>query len=155
MRTVDFLEYRIDLSTGESMDVAEVDSGLFPPLADPVVLRLSDDFLSRCTVAPRAAVEDAKSGYPEALEPFLGTPARGCLLRVSRQACADVGSCAISSRTRCLTSYSEKGRPAFPTCWTASVPDGGTEGQAAAARSLCESVVDAWREGRTVIVVRG
>ncbi len=62
MRTVEPVEYLLHLSTGEDITVAELDPESVPSLTDPVVVFLADAVLSRCTRAPRSAIEDAKGG---------------------------------------------------------------------------------------------
>ena len=155
MRTVEFVEYRLSLSTGEEITVSELDPESVPSLTDPVVILLADKVLSRCTRAPRAAIEDAKSGLPESLEPFLGTPPRGCLVRLA-MVCAELRHCAVSGAKKCSTaSQTRKGAADFPMCWTFDVPAGGTREQSAAAKDLVDSVVLAWRDGRHVVIADG
>lgn len=154
MRTVEFVEYNLSLSTDEEITVSELDPESIPSLSDPVVALLADAVLSRCTRAPRDAVEDAKSGLPESLEAHLGTPPAGCLLKVSVPVCAELKLCVISDPVRCSTRHrTKRGGAAFPMCWTFSVPPGGTPEQSSQARDLADSVVSAWRDGRHVLVV--
>lgn len=155
MRTVEFVEYVLSLSTGEEITVSELDPESIPSLTDPVVVRLADAVLSRCTRAPRDAIEDAKSGLPESLEAFLGTPPFGCLLKLSLPVCAELKHCVISDPVRCSTRHRTKRGPDFPMCWTFSVPTGGTPEQSAQARDLADSIVSAWRDGRHVVIADG
>lgn len=156
MRTVEFVEYNLQLSTGEAISVSELDPESTPSLTDPVVVRLADAVLSRCTRAPRAAVEDAKSGLPESLEAYIRTPPAGCLLKLSLPVCAELRFCVISDPVRCSTKHrTKRGGPGFPMCWTSAVPDGGTEGQRSQARDLADSIVSAWRDGRHVVIADG
>jgi hypothetical protein len=155
VRTVEFVEYNLSLSTGEDIRVSELDPESIPSLTDPVVVRLADAVLSRCTRAPRSAVEDAKSGLPESLEAHLGSPPAGCLLRVSVPVCAELKFCVISDPVRCSTRHRTKRGPGFPMCWTFSVPEGGTGPQRSQAQDLADSIVSAWRDGRHVVIADG
>jgi hypothetical protein len=156
VRTVEFVEYNLSLSTGEEITVSELDPESIPSLTDPVVVRLADAVLSRCTRAPRDALEDAKSGLPESLEAHLGTPPGGCLLKVSSPVCAELKFCVISDPVRCSTRHrAKRGGPDFPMCWTFSVPSGGTPEQSSQARDLADSIVSAWRDGRHVVIADG
>ncbi len=156
MRTIEPVEYLLHLSTGEDITVAELDPESVPSLTDPIVVHLADAVLSRCTKAPRAAIEDAKNGLPESLEPFLRTPPAGCLLAMASPICAEIRQCAISDPAKCTTRRrTKRGGPDFPMCWTFSVPEGGTEQQRSEARGLADTVVDAWRWGRHVLIADG
>ncbi len=154
-RTVELVEYNLSLSTGEEIQVSELDPESVPSLTDPVVVRLADAVLSRCTRSPRVALEDAKSGLPESLEAYLGTPPSGCLLKVSTPVCAELRFCAMSNPTKCSTRNVARRRAIFPMCWTCSLPDGGTEEQRSQARDLSDSIVSAWRDGRHVVIADG
>ena len=61
MRSVEFVEYSLRLSTDEDILVSELDPASVPCLWDNEVLTLAAPFLAICTRAPRAAVEDAGS----------------------------------------------------------------------------------------------
>ncbi len=152
MYSVELVEYFLPLSNGESLLVSELDPGRHPPLADPVVASLADAALSRCSRVTRAALEDAKNGYTEGLESQLRTPPLGCLLMMARPECAEIPTCATADRRRCTSRYAEKGRPAFPHCWTSTVGVAGTAEQVSYARDLVDSIVDAWRQGRYVVL---
>ncbi len=156
MRTVELVEYVLRLSTGEEILASELDPESVPVLQDPVVVLLADAVLSRCTRAPRWAIEDAKSGFPESLEPLLRTPPAGCLLRMSRPVCAEMKTCVLADRDRCSTVRAGKrGLPGFPLCWTFDVPDSKDAVRASAARDLADSIVLAWRDGRHVLIADG
>ncbi len=155
MRTVELVEYRLLLSTGEEILVSELDPESIPSLTDPVVVRLADAVLSRCTRAPRDAIEDAKSGLPESLEAHIRTPPVGCLIRLSIPVCAELRFCVISDPVRCSTRHTTKKGPDFPMCWTFDVPKGGTPEQSSRAKDLADSIVSAWRDGRLVVIADG
>ena len=153
MRAVEFVEYSLRLSTGEDILVSELDPASVPCMWDNGVLFLAASFLALCTQAPRAAIEDAKSGLPESLEPFLGTPPAGCLLRAPTSVCAELRFCAISDRTKCSTTYFIRKKPAFPMCWTADLLKASTPEVGSQSRDLVDSIVSAWRDGRHVVIV--
>jgi len=156
VRTVEFVEYTLSLSTGEEITVSELDPESIPCLTDPVVVRLADAVLSRCTRAPRDAIEDAKSGLPESLEAYVRTPPVGCLAKLSIPVCAELKFCVISDPVRCSTRHrSKRGGPDFPMCWTFAVPSGGTPEQSSQARDLADSIVSAWRDNRLVVIADG
>lgn len=152
MYSVELVEYALPLSSGETILVSELDQGRHPPLSDPAVAALADAALSRCSRVTRNALEDAKNGYTEGLESQLRTPPRGCLLMMSGPECAEASTCATADRRKCSARYAERGRPAFPYCWTSAVEGPGTAEQRFQARDLVDSIVDAWRSGRYVVI---
>jgi len=156
MYAVEFLEYNLELSTGERIQVSELDESRYPPLSDKVVLLTAAAVVVHCTHAARDVVEDAKSGLPERLEDFIRTPPEGCLMKLESPVCSEISQCAIANRSHCTTRYRTKASgAAFPFCWTYSVKAYGSPEQKAQGQDLCDSIVDAWRGGRLVVIVRG
>lgn len=156
--TISPLEYEIELETGERMSVAEFDPGRVPCLSDPEVLRAAAPVLKRCSRIPRPVLESAKMGHSREFEELVGTPPVGCLLRLERPVCAEIGFCASADPVRCTTRYVAPGRRwavgRFPPCWEFEVLDERPE-VASGARALAASVVAAWRGGRVAVLVDG
>ncbi len=129
-----------------------MDPELFPWLRDPGIVAVAGPVMSLCTLCPRDAVEDAKSGYTEPFEAAMGTEPAGCLMKVPRPVCDELSFCPSADPKRCSTRHRTKRDGAdFPMCWTYSVGTAGEE--ASTARGLVNSIVGAWREGRLVVIV--
>lgn len=126
------LSYSLELSTGESLDVLEIELDGTDEL-DGEIARL-------CTTMPREVLEEAKVGHTSPFEKLLRTPPVGALLRLNGL-CDQIDDCPLANRSKCVTS-NVRGKTRFPSCWDHGVGTLNTE------------VVHAWRDGAYVIVVQ-
>ena len=150
MNTVIPNEYPLRLTTGEQLDVSEIDMSVLE--AEPSVLEAFSPLLALCTQLTRSELEEAKAGWDSALKVKLRSPPAGCLVRIPSPLCGEIGHCSMASRPTCTTKNLLKKGGGFPVCWTYSLDhlDGFERSWAA---ELCDAVVHAWRQGRHVIVV--
>lgn len=151
MLSVEPVEYVIELSTGETLLVSELDPESVPALADGAVRKAAEAALSRCTVCPRDVLEDAKRGHTAPLEALLRTPPAGCLLRLRAPECREIGFCVSADRAGCSTAA---GGGSVPPCWTFR-PGGDPMADPAslAASVIGTAIVHAWAAGRYVVLV--
>jgi hypothetical protein len=146
-------DYRLTISTGEELQICELDPGLVSELRDAEVRTSADPWLTRCTRAPRAALEEAKRGHSGPLDRLLRTPPIGILIRNDRHLCGRVSSCSMADKKGCSTRNVDprRGLGLFPECWSPELPDVSPPGT----EELVSYVVRAWRDGRYVILVEG
>lgn len=150
------IEYPLDLSTGESVLVSELDPGRVPALSDAAVLEAAAAALTRCARMPRAALEAAKMGHSKHFEELMSTPPLGALMKLERHLCAERHDCAIAGPGCTTRNVVRRGPPGrFPVCWEYEVPDRTDPVVAFAARDLAGCIVLAWRAGRVVVIVEG
>lgn len=152
--TIHPIEYPLELSTGESVLVSELDPGRIPALTDPAVLEAVSPVLSRCARMPRAALEAAKMGHSKHFEELMSTPPIGALMKLERHLCAERLDCAMAKPGCTTRNVARRGPPGrFPVCWEYEVPEGTDVAVAFTARDLAGCVVLAWRAGRIAIIV--
>ena len=120
------LEYSLELVTGETIDVLEIESDDLSSISDPV--------MDLITVMPRQVLEEAKIGYTRPFERLLRTPPVGALIRLDAR-CDQMSTCPMRNAAACVTSHKK-----LPDCWTG---DGVRDAE----------VVRAWKDGRYVILV--
>ena len=137
------LEYSLALDNGEVLEICELDPECFPCLRSPGPVL--SEFIERCSVAPRRAVEEAKAGYSRPLHGFLKAGAVGAMLKVRSPACADMKSCVIANPAACTLRNVSKGLGQFPECWTAGSGDEAW---------LASTIAHAWKRGAHVILLR-
>jgi len=148
------IEYSIELSTGESVLVSELDPGRISGLLDPAVVEAATPVLNRCARMPRAALEAAKMGHSKHFEELMSTPPIGALMKLERHLCAERYECAIVKPNCTTRNVVRRGPPGrFPVCWEYEVPDGTDPVVAFMARDLAGCVVLAWRAGRIAVIV--
>lgn len=128
------LSYSIELNTGETVDVLELE------LDDSD--EIDEGILQLCSRVPRSVLEEAKIGWTKPLEEALRTPPVGALLRLNKT-CSQYGDCPSGKLPTCSTSHLNRKRRggAFPDCW-----DHGDD-------LISSEIVHAWRDGAYVIIV--
>lgn len=136
-------EYILTLSTGETIEVSEYDSGRFPILESAPDMAPVLDVLQRCAVMTRDDVESAKRGWDAALRIALRDPLSG-LLKILRPDCVHTGSCIMADKRVCTT-RNVSGRKRIPPCFEHNSDE--------QVRHLMSSIVMAWAAKRRVIVV--
>lgn len=149
------VEYIIDLSTGEDLQIAEFDPNRIPEMNNPDVMCASSDILDRCTKASREILEEAKHGYDSRLKPLLRTPPVGALLKFPFPLCSERLSCSMYDKTRCSTKNIFRQGGAFPECWEAEIDPliKFSTTIIVASRALRTAIVHSWRQGMYSIIV--
>ncbi len=158
MSRVQPIEYKLDLDTGESMEVCELDPETTPPLSDPSVQAALQPVLDQCSFVSREAVEEAKLGSSRKLTSNIRAPFWGSLLMMSRPECAHISSCATADKTKCTTKNVNQSRGkyiggSFPLCWDFQIHERFSENVRRAAIAIAAVIVHAWREGRNVLII--
>jgi len=143
-------EYVLHLSTGETIQVSELDLSILG--ASPAILAHFAPLQALCTQLTRSQLEEAKGGYDEALKSKLRSPPVGCLIKNPAPVCSLIASCSMANKKECTTKNVTKRGGKFPDCWT--VETGKLQGfERAWAAELSDVVIHAWRAGRHVFVV--
>lgn len=149
-------EYSLTLNTGEVIEVSEITDRIFFQLNSPEVQRICKPILEKCTHISRFEIEEAKRGFSKQLDEKLGTEPVGCLIKLALP-CSEMKNCIISDRVKCNTKYINKvKRDVFycPSCWEYEFDQTGLEFTTiAAVKILTSAIVDAWKNGRFVVIV--
>lgn len=115
-------EYAIRLSTGETIQVSEIDSERSPAVAHPKVRKAVDGLLQYCCFVSRDIAEEAKGGYDTRLKPLLRSSPVGCMSKADPHMCRLIHECAMVSIPVCtLHNCMPSPRP-LPICWEFSSP---------------------------------
>lgn len=148
------IEYEITLSTREHISVSELDRDRIPELKDSDVITASSSVIELCPVMPREALEAAKMGHSKHFEEMMIIPPIGAMMKMSRPLCQERDFCS-SYRSCCsIRNVSRKGIPGrFPVCWEFEPQDGINNETCFFAKRIVATVVFAWREGRTVVII--
>lgn len=150
--SMNVLNYNITLSTRETLDISEFDPELISLLKEEAVLSVLSSLLRLCTYVSRDEVERAKRGETKPLERALRTPPYGCLVKIDTPICAEIKTCIMADIKKCTSKNIVKYKGKFPPCWTYRTnTDGETRVQA---HLLATAIVDAWKEGRYVLIIR-
>ena len=144
---MEILEYNLTLGTGEELSFAEFDPELVPELTHPGVLEASSFILSLCTHVSREIIEKAKIRDMRGLERVLSTPPYGCLKKIDRPICSQIRDCVSADKRTCTTHYLKKTIGVFPLCWSYKV-------ELDDAKYLCGTIVNAWKEGKYVLIIK-
>lgn len=150
MRPVLPNRYKLRLSTGEEILVAEIDIGMLE--APEAVLRASSIVTTLCTSISREIMEEAKMGYDTRFLKCLRSPPIGCLLRVYSPRCSLFKDCTMANARECTTKNSTRKGGKFPSCWSYDVSYVDAE-IVAEVREFCDAVIHSWRENHHVILV--
>lgn len=145
---VEFVEYELQLSTGETLKISELDPDriLDGPTRNHV--RSWPDSLSRCTKLTRENMEHAKLGHDAPLRSALRSPPVAMILKMSERPCSERKWCLSWHPSACTSSGRNvgRGKKELMPCWSC-------DGPSAEDRELSTSLLRAWHEGRTVIVI--
>lgn len=152
---IQLTEYSLSLTTGERIDVSELDPGLLGEEWSEAVAAAVRPLTDMCAHVPREAVEAAKLGYDTELKRLLRDPV-GCLVMLDRPVCSVIRDCPMAVREKCTTrnATARKGG-LFPVCWEWQVPDDLDPVLEPAVQAAAQAIVHAWRQKRHVLVVTG
>ncbi len=147
-------EYPLRLSTGEVIQVAELDDERSPALGIEEVRTLVRGLLIQCTHVNRQSMEDAKKGYDRDFKQALRSMSEGCMIKAEPAVCRLLNDCAMYRREKCTLHNISTVHP-LPICWEFSPVSGGKVNDEIrkAAIDLGTVIGDAWRRGFLVVVV--
>lgn len=153
MRTITPTEYNLNLSTGETITIAELDPVHVPELEQKVALDGCASLLAKVSFIRREFLEEAKLGYDSNFLRFLRSPPHLCLVQVANPSCAlnNIRECVMASPI-CNTKQIKRGLGVFPECFT-YLPEIDKDPEEHA-RSLGTAIVLAWRKSRHVVIVK-
>ena len=89
-------EYPIKLSTGETIQIAEIDAERSPALANLEVRKALDGLLQHCCRVSRKVMEEAKAGYDTQFKKLLRSQPIGCMLKAEPHQCRLINECAMA-----------------------------------------------------------
>jgi hypothetical protein len=153
MQSIQPVEYRINLHTGESIEISELDVEVVEELRMPEVLEATAEIIKLCSKMPREIVEEAKLGHSKNFTSLMKTPPVGSMMKLPSPICAMIRDCAIADKRKCTTRNISNQIGKFPICWEFKPPKLTEDDVIPRAQSLAFAIVHAWREGRYVILV--
>lgn len=144
-------EYTLYLSTGETLEISEIDLSIIQ--ASDQILSLCHPIISQCTFVTREELEQAKGQYDSPFKAKLRSFPPGCLTKNRNPVCSQIDSCIMADKKKCTTKNISKTGGNFPRCWTFQLDevDSLVKFQAI---ELADVVIHCWREGRLVIIVQ-
>ena len=151
MQPIQLVEYKIRLSTGEIIQVAELEPFGVPP----DLLIAAESILQRCSRMPRSVIEEAKLGHTKKFEALMLTEPVGALIKFESPICRMIRNCAMADQTTCTTRNVKMTTGKFPICWEYECSDSVPESLCQDVQAIAFAVVHAWRNGQWVIFVHG
>jgi hypothetical protein len=147
-------EYPVRLSTGETIQVAEIDEERTPLLADPQVKKAISGLLQHCCHTTRDVMEEAKGGYDGRFKLCLRAAPIGCMIKSEPHICRLIDDCAMAYKPVCtLHNASPQSPKPLPICWEFDPPVDDPVTRTAAAE-LGSVIGHAWRRGLYVVIVK-
>jgi hypothetical protein len=146
-------EYPIRLSTGETIQIAEIDAFRSPALANLHVLKVLDGLLKHCSSMSRKIVEEAKGGYDTNFKALLRAQPMGCMIKSNSPICLRINDCSMASKPVCTLHNCLPSKTPLPICWEFSPPPIANLEVRLAAIELGTIVGHAWRRGLYVCLV--
>lgn len=149
------VEYLIDLSTNETIHIAEFDPDRILEMQNQSVLEASHDVLEQCTKMPREVIEEAKHGYDTNFKILLRTPPVGALLKLPLPLCSERSVCSLYKISKCTTKNVDDKVGNFPICFESDFPVKTlfTKEVVSVSRDLKSSIIHSWGKGMYVILV--
>ena len=139
-------EYEITLSDGERLMISELDGETYPGIFSEEILDSLASLLDRCVKLTRIEVEEFKNGYDQPFRSAIRSPVSG-LIKAEPCLCMIRKDCIMYKSSICTLKNIKKDRGAFPNCFE-------YEGNSDFAIILGTCIVQAWRLGRYVILVK-
>lgn len=145
---ISLIEYTIHLSTGETVEISEIDPKALDGFWDETLETEATELLEWCAKVSRRDMEDAKIGYDNTLKQKLRSPIES-LLRLNNPVCSSIESCSMAKRTDCTLRNMKRGIGKFPICFDW----GYGRNFSSKLTELSHVVIHSWRMNRFVIFV--
>jgi hypothetical protein len=139
-------EYEITLSDGERLMISELDGETYPEIFSEQIMNSLSSLFERCVQLTRTEVEEFKNGYDQPFRSAVRTPISG-LIKSDPSLCAIRKNCIMYKPSICTLRNVKKNRGLFPNCFE-------YDGDSSFATDLGTCIVQAWRLGRYVILVK-
>lgn len=139
-------EYEITLSDDERLMISELDGETYPEIFSAQISNSLSSLFDRCIQLTRTEVEEFKNGYDQPFRSAMRSPISG-LIRAGFPLCAIRKDCIMYKSVVCTLRNFKKNRGLFPNCFE-------YEGNSDFAVDLGTCIVQAWRLGRYVILVK-
>ncbi len=143
-------EYPVRLSTGETIQIAEIDEERSPALVHPEVRKAVAGLLTHCCHVSREIMEEAKGGYDGRLKPLLRAQPLGCMVKAEPHECRLLYDCGMAYRPVCTLHNPRE----LPICWEFNPPETTHPEVRTAAVELGSVIGHAWRRGLYVFIVK-
>jgi hypothetical protein len=146
------VQYSLQLNTGESIEVFEIDYDREILLKNDDIKPALSTIFGHCSYVTRESIEEAKQHYSKKLCELLRTPPLGILMKLSMK-CSYINNCPMSSHKECSTKNVSKKRGKFPICWTYETKEELSSEQTLIVNDIINHVFQAWRNGLYVLIV--
>ena len=147
-------EYPLRLSTGETIQVAEIDAARSPALIVPQIRKAIERLLAHCCHVPREIVEEAKGGYDTRLKPLLRSQPMGCMIKAEPSICRHIDGCSMAFKPICTLHNCRPSQTPLPICWEFSPSQSMAHLEARTAAIDVGTIIGhAWRRGFYVFIV--
>ena len=147
-------EFPVRLSTGETIQIAEIDAERSPALSHPEVRKAIAGILLHCSFASRETMEEAKAGYDTNFKLRIRSQPVGCMVKSDPHVCRLIDDCAMAVLSVCSLHNAMPLSPKpLPICWEFD-PIATKDPQIRiAATDLGTVIGHAWRRGLYVFIV--
>jgi hypothetical protein len=139
-------EYEITLSDGERLMISEIDGETYPEIFSEQTVKSLASLFDRCVQLTRIEVEEFKNGYDQPFRSAIRTPISG-MIRSDPPLCAIRKNCIMYKSSVCTLRNIKKNHGLFPNCFE-------YDGNSSFEIDLGTCIVQAWRLGRYVILVK-
>ena len=152
---MEFIEYSLNLNTGEVIEVSEISNSTLHDLDSKEVQEICKPVLEKCTYVSRFSLEEAKLGFSKQLDKKLGISPLGALIKVSL-VCSEINNCVISDLVKCNTNYHHRmGKKIIycPPCWNFEIKGNYSSQSITSSKILVNNIISAWKLDHYVIIV--
>jgi hypothetical protein len=147
-------EYPVRLSTGETIQVAELDEERSPALVEPRVRAAVEGLLQQCSFVSREIMEEAKAGYDTRFKAQIRSQPLGCMIKAEPHICRLINDCAMAFKPVCTLHNAMPFPKPLPICWEFDPPGTIDLEVRRAAVELGSIIGHAWRRGLYVFIVK-
>jgi len=146
-------EYPVHLSTGEVIQISEIDAERSPALAHPDVRKAVEGLLLHCCHASREIMEEAKGGYDTRFKLCIRSQPIGCMIKAEPHQCRLINDCSMAYKPVCTLHNAAPSPKPLPICWEFDPPKTESPWVRVAATDLGTVIGQAWRNNKYVFLV--
>jgi len=144
---IEFVDYHIKLSNGETINIAELDLNRVDDLYIREYFSVKRKIVQWIPFIPRKIIEEAKTGYDSNFKKYLGSPPQAVLNRIDNTKCNERYFCASYRPDLCTLKPSiQKREGDYPRCWL-------YESIMKSERLILSSLIFKMKEGFHIIIV--
>jgi hypothetical protein len=153
IKSIHPFDYTLTLSTGECIDIAEIDTEVVPSLNDSDVISALSILLSKCVNITRVSMEETKRGYDRDFRSVFRSPISG-LIKNESHICRLRHECSMFAIDTCSTHTIRKNRSMIPICWEYESPTNLSREKQSIVMMIGTVIIQAWRANQIVVIIR-